>query len=491
MITVEQIEEIVSRMRATGSVSQGCEVKEAVHGLPKSLPETLSAFANTKGGLILLGISEKNGFHLAEGFDANRACSRLLTLGDVLTPPVRLEIERIPLEGGTVVAALVPELPERQKPCCITLRGLYDGSFIRTGDGDRHLSRYEIDRLLEGRSQPQYDIEPVERASVDDLDPKLLSAIVARARVMFPRVFAKLADEVILIQLGVLTRIGEELHPTLAGLLAAGVFPQQFFPRLQVVFAAYPGTTKAGDPKTGSRYLDSQELAGSIPDMLLDTMSLVRKHMNTGAVVENGLRRDIPDYPLAAVREAVANAMQHRDYSPEGRGTQVQVNLYSDRLEITNPGGLYGATTVESLGKAGISSTRNEYLSRLLTYVPFEDSYIVENKGTGFMTIEAELSAALMPPPVVRNSLTFFSLTFLKRRKTEQELSPRSWKQLDEAILAELQERSSLSVKEVSEMSGFSRATVSNHIARLVKEGRLEPTERARSPRQRYRLVTH
>ena len=89
--------------------------------------------------------------------------------------------------------------------------------------------------------------------------------------------------------------------------------------------------------------------------------------------------------------------------------------MYSDRLEIINPGGLYGSTTVESLGKEGISSTRNEFLSRLLTYTPFDDGYVVENKGTGFMTIESSLAAALMPPPNVHNSLTFFKLTCEKR----------------------------------------------------------------------------
>lgn len=387
MVSIQEIHEVVSRMRRTGSDSQTCEVKEAVHELPKS--------------------------------------------------------------------------------------------------------SYEVDRLVEGHIQSQYDIEPVEQATLNDLNQELLNAIVKRARELFPRVFGKLDNEIILIQLGVLTRVGETLRPTLAGLLATGIFPQQYFPRLQVVFTVYPGTTKAEDPKTGKRYLDAKELVGSIPDILLETLALVQQKMNTGAVVQGGLRRDIPDYPIVVIREAVANALQHRDYSPEGRGTHVQVNMYSDRLEITNPGGLYGATTVESLGKEGISSTRNEFLSRILTYTPFDDGYIVENKGTGFMTIETSLAQALMPPPKVQNSLTFFNLTFEKRRKTFAELTVRSWKELDEAILAELKERSSLSIKELIAMSGLSRATVATHIRQLVQSGHIEPLETRRSPKQRYRLVQH
>ena len=149
--------------------------------------------------------------------------------------------------------------------------------------------------------------------------------------------------------------------------------------------------------------------------MLVETLTMVQMRMNTGAFLEDALRKDVPDYPLIAVREAVANALQHRDYSPEGRGTHVEVNMYSDRLEITNPGGLFGSTTIESLGKEGISSSRNEHLSRLLTCTPFESGYVVENKGTGFMVIESSLAQALMPLPKIQNSLTFFKLTFEKR----------------------------------------------------------------------------
>ncbi len=355
-------------------------------------------------------------------------------------------------------------------------------------DGDRHLTPYEVDRMLEVRKQPRYDAEPVEEAEFSDLDPTVLEAITRRARDLFPRVFGKLPDQTILVQLGVVAREGSVLRPTLSGLLVAGTFPQRYFPRLEVVFTIFSGTTKERDPETGIRYLDSKELIGPIPDMLLEVLALVQQRMSTGAVLEGGLRKDLPDYPLAAVREAVANALQHRDYSPEGRGTHVQVNLYADRLEITNPGGLYGATTVESLGKGGISSTRNEILSRLLTYTPFESGYVVENKGTGFVAIQQALADASCPPPVIQNSLTFFGLTLEKRRQPAKTLSSLRWKNVDEAILSELASRSSVSIQELMTASGLSRATVAKHVRNLVRSGQLESMEQLRSPKQRYRL---
>ena len=92
---------------------------------------------------------------------------------------------------------------------------------------------------------------------------------------------------------------------------------------LQFILALVKQATK----KTGVRYLDSKEIVGSIPDMLVETLTMVQMRMNTGAFLEDALRKDVPDYPLIAVREAVANALQHRDYSPEGRGTHVEVNM--------------------------------------------------------------------------------------------------------------------------------------------------------------------
>lgn len=305
---------------------------------------------------------------------------------------------------------------------------------------------------------------------------------------MFPRVFGKLSEETILIQLGVLTRINDRLCPTIAGLLTAGTFPQRYFPRLEIVFTVYPGVNRVETATGQLRYLNSKEIVGSIPEILLETLALIQQRMNTGAVIEGGLRKDIPDYPLEAVREAIANALQHRDYSPEGRGSQIQVNMYADRLEIINPGGLYGSTTVDSLGKDGISSTRNEQLSRLLTYTPFESGFVVENKGTGFMVIEAALAKSLMPPPVVKDTISYFILTFQKRRRTKDEVTGKTWENVDKAILNALSDRSSLSIKDMMEMSGLSRSTIGNHIRKLVADKKVEPIEPKGSPKQRYRL---
>ena len=366
------------------------------------------------------------------------------------------------------------------------------GSFIRSGDGDRRLTAYEVDRLQEARQQPRYDVEPIPEATLADLHTETLDAIVARVKEMNPRVLGKMQRDEILQRLGAVAWVGNRLCPTLGGLLAAGIFPQQFFPRLNVTFTVYPGPTKAQDPNDPMRYLDTVQLDGSIPEILLSARDFLKKNMRTGALIDGALRKDVTDYPLVAFREALVNALQHRDYSPEGRASQVQINLYSDSLEILNPGGLYGAASLDET-VTGISATRNTSLSRLLEHTPFTDDngrqgFVIENRGTGIIQIRRSLTQSLMPPPILRNSPATFSITMLRRRMTESEKHPLHREQLAEGILQMLRNCPSASITELAQHSGANRRTIATILNDLIAKDAVERTEPLKSPKQRFRI---
>lgn len=111
----------------------------------------------------------------------------------------------------------------------------------------------------------------------------------------------------------------------------------------------------------------------------------------------------------------------HRDYSPMGRGSQVQVNMYEDRLEVLSPGGLFGAVTVNTIGEVGSSSTRNPALAALLETTPYENGgFVAENRGTGYALIESELASHDMPKAEVIDRPSLFQIV-LRRSESENQ----------------------------------------------------------------------
>lgn len=480
------IPRLLENLRLVGTDTATVEVKAAAGGFPKTVPETLSAFANGRGGTIILGVSEAGDFRPVSGFDAVRIQEALAgACADKLQPPLRPEIQIVDLPEGQVVAAEIEPLPPFDKPCWVKSKGRYGGSFIRTGEGDRRLSEYEIDRLVEERRQPRFDEEVILEATESDLDQTLIDSLLTRR----PRALEN-ADRPTALQRLYVLRPGPDgtPHPTLAGLLALGAYPQEFFPRLTVTFAAYPGVDKAGVLDGSLRLLDRETLSGPIPALVRDAVAAVERNMRTGALVDGAFRRDVPDYPPTAVREAVTNALMHRDYSPLARGTQVQVNMYADRLEVLNPGGLFGTVTIRDLGRTGLSSARNQRLSALLEDVQLPGGGMVaENRGTGYATIQAQLGAALMPPPQPVDNISSFALTFLRRHLTQDERDHDRDPGIRAAILREVDAHGSVTTRELMTASGLSRTAVLRQINTMIDEGILSPTEALRSPRQRYR----
>ncbi|MFN0282180.1 MAG: ATP-binding protein [Kineosporiaceae bacterium] len=418
--------ELVRLVRARGTDLRRLEVKAASGGLPKSVRETVSAFSNVSGGVIVLGLDERAGFTVVPGLDVVRMRDALdAACADELSPPVRAEIDIEEVDGHPVVVARVPELDPRHKPCFVKARGEYAGSYIRGGDGDRRMTEYEIALLHANRGQPSDDRDAVTQARLEDLNPEAVRRLLTRLRQREPVAFpAGLPDEQALTRIGVLVDDGTgRAVPSLAGLLALGEYPQQFFPQLNVAFIAVPATSKDSIPLDGPRFLDNRTISGPIPAMVEETVSAIVRNMATRAHVTGVGRHDTYEYPVEALREAVTNALMHRDYGPYARGTQVQVEMYSDRLVVRNPGGLFGTVTEDDLGAEGVSSSRNAVLARLLQDVtlPGTDQVVCENRGTGIPAMIHALRRAGLTTPQFDDALTRFKVTIPKHALLDEE----------------------------------------------------------------------
>ncbi|WEV67435.1 putative DNA binding domain-containing protein [Bifidobacterium sp. ESL0769] len=491
--TDQELADAIALMREAGTDLKDYELKEAKGGFPSSAVESIAAFANTNGGVVILGINEKT-FAPVTDLDVRKLQSQLAQAArERLQPAVQIDIQVLHYRQSPVLVANVPELDIMQKPCYVKKRGKMDGSYLRTGDGDHLLTLYEIDRFMENQYRvARNDLVAVPDATIDDLDPDLLHQWMRMQRAgSFERSTA-MSDEQILINRRVLADDGNGTpRPTIAGICALGSFPQKFFPRLNVVFTSFP-TSRKGDILATQRYLDAENIDGPIPAMISGALRAVSRNTRTGAVVVGALRKDIPDYPLPAVREAIANALMHRDYSPEAQGAPVRVELYPDRLEIINPGGLFGPLTVEALERKERTQSRNQFLARILEDTPYTDTdgsegKVVENRGTGYPIIAGSLAQANMAPPFVESDLDEFRIVF--RRRQTQDGATDSATDMKHQILTFLANQSSAGTAEVASRFDISRRTAAQHLNDLRKEGLVEAIGAKNSPKRAYRVI--
>ena len=407
----EELRRLVSEVQQRRMEPDAIEAKAANH--PRETPkvvDSLSAFANRPGGgVILFGLDERQGFKVVGVGNLQKAQTDVADWArTVMEPPVHVEFTVEDIEGLPVMAIEVRETPNALKPCYDKNKGLRGngGAYLRAGGTDRSMTDYEIYGYVSSRGQPRNDEEAVNEASMDDLDDGLLTRYLELIRVSRPGATYLDGDRLDAhTRLHVCARDGEMTRPTLAGLLMFGKYPQEFLPQLRITFVQFYGTTEDEPAPGGARFLDNRSFEGSIVSMVPATEQYVMAAMRKSALIDGTLRRDIPEYPRIALREAIANAVAHRDYSSFVRGTTIDVKMFADRLEIRSPGGLYGNVTLDNIEEE--HSTRNSRLMRMM-----EDLHIVENRGSGIKAMVRTLREANLEPPSFDDRRASFLVSF-------------------------------------------------------------------------------
>ncbi len=408
-MTPTELKALLANLRRLGGEPDRVEVKRAAGGLPKSVAETMSAFANTAGGVIILGVDEAHGFATVKLPDAMKLRDQLAQMSrDKLTPALQITTEILDIEGRLIVVAEVPAVRPDQKPVYVTARGIATGSFLRSGDGDRQLTQTEIAMFMAARTQASYDREPVPNSSTADLNPEMVLRFVQRVRSASPQL-RNATIEQLYYRLGITSAPGKDATLTLAGLLTFGDFPQYWFPQLMVSVVVHPESENSE-----VRFVDNVAARGSIPEIIETCLGVIRRNLKVAAVImDSGSRQDRIELPIESVREIIVNAILHRDYSPATRGTQIQVELYPDRLVVRNPGGLYGGISISELGESQISTSRNAMLASILadTYLPNSADIVAENRASGIVELLKNARDFGLAPPVFTASITSFEVS--------------------------------------------------------------------------------
>lgn len=402
-------DELIESLRDRGSELDDIEVKEASGGTPTKLWQSLSALSNRSGGgTIVLGLSSdlfqpvglKNLDALQR--DIANACAEM-------EPPIRCSFDTFTEQGKRVLVVSIPECPRSYKPCFYRPKGLPAGAYVRVGDSDRQMTDYEVQGYMAARGQPDEDIRPALNGSWSEMDQERITHFFSRLRERRPySKHLQQTDETLLrsYKIALPSPDGAGKKPTLAGLLVFGKYPQAEYPNLCITVLRYASSIQEASEGAAS-ILENQKLEGPMAEMLENALDVIRRNMQRRTLKSGLISQEIMEYPELAIREALVNAVGHRDYGPGALGSQVQVKMFSDGLVIQSPGGLFGPVTEETLDEIGIQATRNVHLMKML-----EELGLAENRGSGIRTVIAQLSKAHLPPPEFEDGRTFFRVTF-------------------------------------------------------------------------------
>ena len=479
-MTKEELLEKLNEIQETRCETRTLEVKAARLGCPRRLYDTLSSFSNQDdGGVIIFGVDEEDGYAECGVYDPRDIQKKINEQCLQMKPKVRPVLTVAEKNGRSFVCAEIPGMDIAERPCYYEGRGRLKGSHIRVGDSDEPMTEYEIYRYEAFRRKYQDDIRPASRAAFAVLDRSLLDDYVRRLKAEKPNLSA-LPDQAI-YELMSLTREG---HVTLSSVMLFCRYPQAYFPQLCITAVAVPGEAVGELGESGERFADNQRIEGNIPEMLERAIAFVRKNMRIKTIInpETGRREDHEDYPVAAVREAVLNALVHRDYGIHTEGMPIQILMYRDRMEIRNPGGIYGRLRADQLGKMQ-PDTRNPVLVTAL-----EVMGITENRYSGIPTIRRSMEAHGLKAPVFTDErgtfvATLYHAASFRNKAQEERLSDK-----EEKLLLFLE--TPRSRREILGHLGLSTAAyaIQTYVNPLVERGlvRLTIPDRPRSQKQRF-----
>ena len=399
---------LIRNIQSVRSESNRIEIKAAEKGCPK-VRDTLSSFSNQSGGgVIVFGIDENENYHVCGVYDAADLMKKVEAQCLEMTPVIRPLFTVALVDEKTLVSAEIQEIDNTEKPCFYSGVGRLKGSYIRSGDADRLMTEYEVYSFEAFKKKIQDELRISERAVMKDMQTKAFDLYINLLRNKKPNL-AELPNE----DLCRLQGFTEHEKPTLAGLMLFSNYPQAFFPQLCITAVSVPGTEISSTGSVGERFIDNKRLDGTLVQMLNGAMLFVRNNMKTATIIDTntGKRTDKTEYPVIAIRELVLNALIHRDYSIHTDSAPITIRMFSDRLEIENPGGLYGRMTLDRLGKFA-ADTRNPAIANAMEILGE-----TENRYSGIPTIINAMEEHGLPAPKFESDRGIFKVTLYNQSK--------------------------------------------------------------------------
>lgn len=376
----------------------------------KPILKTLIAFANTAGGILLIG-RDNNGsiVGINDVFAAEEKLAN--AIADSIYPPLMPEIETTSLEGK---ALIVIRVAYWRGPFYLKAQGPEEGVYVRLGSTNRVAGPELIAELKRSISNTSFDQLPCPDVDASGLD-------MSRIKQAFLSVGRKI-DKKGLETLGVLVPYAGKLVCSNGGIILFGhdELRARYFPNSQVRCARFQGADKVD-------FIDQYDCKGTIVEAMIDVPLFIKRNTRLAAKIEQIQRKDIPEYALIAVREVLTNALVHADYSIKGMNPRVAI--FSDRLEIENPGMLpFGYTLDEFI--AGVSHIRNKVIARV-----FRELHLMEEWGTGYRRVAEACHSGGYQTPVWEELGTVMRVVFKPHAAAQEKETPQSYHKVAELTL--------------------------------------------------------
>ena len=407
---------------------------------PDGVLRTITAFSNTSGGILLIGIEDKTKsiLGISKPLEMEERLANLIS--DRIDPRLLPELEILPWRKTHILAVQIH--PSSLRPHALKYKGGKERIYVRVGSTNRIADQAIVDEMVRSVRSTGFDEGPLLELNSEALDFRAASEFFSEVRKL------RRAD---LETLNLITDHQGQKVPTVGGVLLFGKNRLRHFPDAWIQVGRFQGRTR-------TRIIDQDELRGYPVEAIYEAIHFVRKHSHKGAEIGEVKRKDRWSIPPLAVREALINAVVHADYSQ--RGAPIRLSLFDDRLEIESPGLLPFGLTIDDL-KMGVSKLRNRVIGRV-----FHSLGLIEQWGSGIGRMMEACHSVGLPTPVLEEVGTHFRVTIFLATGSERILTEK-----DLEVLDALSPDNGRLTSEVAKIIGLSTRATRTRLASLVERG--------------------